>query len=105
MAGSLLGCLLTNVGLPQHWTEALSDSAWLVRKSDAVASLLAIYPPAALVAPPPTYTPAGPYDPHGDADTLLDAGKGMLAEEELERRWSLLIKGLEEKVAEETRGK
>ena len=55
--------------------------------------------------PPPTYTPAGPYDPHGDADTLLDAGKGMLAEEELERRWSSLIKGLEEKVAEETRGK
>jgi hypothetical protein len=40
-----------------------------------------------------------------DTDTLVDAGKGSMTGEELDRRWKLLIESIEARIAGEKRGK
>lgn len=75
-AGALLGAYLGYGALPDHWKHGLLHGGWLVNKAEAICQVLGVKD--------------GSYTGKEDKDTWLDAGKGMIEQQEMEVKWMLL---------------
>lgn len=74
VAGSLLGTFLGYNSLPQHWSDGMTNSTWLVGKCDALCEVIRIVD-----------RDSG-YKGSDDPDTRVDGGKDALTKKELEER-------------------
>lgn len=77
MAGSLLGSFFGMKHLPRHWLESLSNSDWLLTKTDAACYLMGLHHMV--------------YDYEADADTLVDGGKGAYTSAEIDGKVMMLM--------------
>ncbi|KAM7191972.1 ADP-ribosylglycohydrolase [Naviculisporaceae sp. PSN 640] len=75
-AGALLGAYLGYGALPDHWKHGLLHGEWLMSKAEAMCQVLGVKD--------------GSYVGKEDKDTWLDAGKGMIEQQEMEVKWMLL---------------
>lgn len=95
-AGALLGGYLGFKALPDLWRDHLRHGDFLIGKAEALCQVLGIV--------------EGRYDAQKDSDTLTDGGRGVLSEEEMDRRWNQLIAAAQERLyppreaSDETKG-
>ncbi|KDQ20018.1 hypothetical protein BOTBODRAFT_125553 [Botryobasidium botryosum FD-172 SS1] len=76
VAGSLLGAALGMSHLPRHWLVSLSNSEWLMNKTDAACYLMGLHHMV--------------YDYEADADTLVDGGLGAFTRAEMDGKVMML---------------
>ena len=85
-AGAVLGAYLGYGKLPDHWKHGLLHGEWLMGKADAICQVLGVK--------------GGRYVGEEDKDTWLDAGKGMIDQQEMEVKWMLLQQKAGQKIVE-----
>ncbi|KAJ2905308.1 ADP-ribosylglycohydrolase [Zalerion maritima] len=76
-AGALLGAYLGYKALPPHWRDGLNHGDWFMNKAESLSILLGVRD--------------GEYDGGQDKDTAHDGGRGLLEQDEMEKRWALLV--------------
>jgi ADP-ribosylglycohydrolase len=72
VAGALLGAYLGYKALPLHWRDGLKYGPWLLVKCEGMCQILGVT--------------AGPYDGKQDPDTAPDGGRGLLSEDDMNKR-------------------
>jgi ADP-ribosylglycohydrolase len=78
VAGGLLGALVGYSRLPPHWERGIRNRQWLLRKAESLTLRVGILE---------SHLGEKEKSPEADPDTALDGGKGMLSEEQIEKRW------------------
>jgi ADP-ribosylglycohydrolase len=72
VAGALLGAYFGYKALPPYWRDGLKYGPWLMEKCEALSQMIGVT--------------TGSYDGKRDPDTAPDGGRGMLSEEDMNKR-------------------
>ena len=87
VAGALLGSLVGYCRLPSHWANGIANREWLMRKTERLSRVIGISESVRATE-------------EEDPDTVLDGGRGLLDQAQLDQREGSLIRWILEKQKE-----